>query len=155
MTLQICQPLLTVFASCKITMSPPFKSLLIFFHFFLSWSDCKISFLQKHHNSFTMCWTRLHLLQLYKSGLEKSPVSGKIIFDFMVRRFDGNRGKLLVRSLILSVSKAQEFKVYYVLPINVVTDSSSSDLSCVCIREERMEWAEWIWRSQSPPIWLA
>ena len=44
----------------------------------------------------TMCWTFLHLLQLYKSGLEKSLGGGKIILDFMAKRFDGDRGKLLV-----------------------------------------------------------
>ena len=82
-----------------------FKFLLVFVHFFLSWSDCKNSFLQWHQNSLTMCWTCLHLLWLYKSGLEKSPGDGKIIFDFMVKMFDGDRDKLLVRSLVLSVVK--------------------------------------------------
>ena len=89
MTLQICQSFLMVFTSCKITMSPTFTFLLEFVHSLLSWSDCKNSFLQQHQNSFTMCWTHLHLLQLYKSGLEKSPGGGKIIFDLMVKRFDG------------------------------------------------------------------
>ena len=77
-TLKICQSFLMVFASCKITISPTFKFLLVFVHFFLSWIDCN-SFLQWQQNSFTMCWTCLHLLQLYKSGLEKSPGDGKVI----------------------------------------------------------------------------
>ena len=72
---------------------------------------CRNSFLQRYQNWFTICWTRLHLLQLYKSGLKKSPGGGKIIFDFMVKRFDGERGKLLVRSLMLSVVKGREFKI--------------------------------------------
>ena len=76
--------------SCKITISPTFKFLLVFVHFFLSWSDCKNSFLQPLQNSFTVCWTHVHLLWLYNSGLEKSPEGGKIIFDFMVKRFDGD-----------------------------------------------------------------
>ena len=88
-----------------------FKFLLVFVHFFLSWSDCKNSFLQWHKNSLTMCWTCLHLLWLYKSGLEKSPGDGKIIFDFMVKMIDGDRDKLLVRSLVLSVVKGREFKI--------------------------------------------
>ena len=100
MNLHMCQSFLMVFASCKITISPTFKFLLVFFRFFLSWSDCKNSFLQRHQTSFTMCWTRLHLLRLYKSGLEKSPGGGKIILDFMFKRFDGERGKLLVGSLM-------------------------------------------------------
>ena len=53
----ICQSFLVVFASCKITISPTFKFLLVFVHFFLTWSDCKNSFLQWHQNSFTTCWT--------------------------------------------------------------------------------------------------
>ena len=42
-----------------------FKFLLVFVDFFLSWSDCKNSFLQQHQNSFTMCWNHLHLVWLY------------------------------------------------------------------------------------------
>ena len=152
MTLHMCQSFMMLFASCKITISPTFKFLLVLFHFFLSWSDCKNSLLQQHQNSFTMCWTHLHLLQLYKSSLKKSPGGGKIIFDFMVKGFDGERGKLLVGSLILSVVKGQEFKIPSVSAINIAIDSSSSDLPCVCIREDRIEQAEWIWRSQTPPI---
>ena len=111
MTLHICQWFLMVFASCKITISPALKFLLVFVHFLLSWSDCKNSFLQRHQNLFNMCRTRLRLLRLYKYGLEKSPGGGKIIFDFMVKRFDGERGKLLVGSLMLSVVKGREFKI--------------------------------------------
>ena len=80
-----------------------FKFLLVFAHFFLSWSDCKNSFLQRHQNSFNMYWNHLHLLLLYKLGLEKSPGGSKIIFDFTVQRLDGDRSKLLVRSLMWSV----------------------------------------------------
>ena len=111
MTLRICQLFLMVFASCKITISPTFKFLLVFVHFFLSWSDCKNSFLQQHQNSFTMCWSHLHLLLLYKSGLKKSPGGSKIIFDFTAKRLDGDRSKLLVRSLMWSVVKGREFKI--------------------------------------------
>ena len=111
MTLYICQSFLMVFASCKITISPTFKFLLVFVQFFLSWSDCKNSFLQWHQNSFTMCWTHLHLLLLYKSGLEKSPGGSKIISDFTAKRLDGDRSKLLVRSLMWSVVKGREFKI--------------------------------------------
>ena len=46
MTLHICQSLLMVFASCKITISLAFKFLLVFVYFFLSCSNCKDSFLQ-------------------------------------------------------------------------------------------------------------
>ena len=88
-----------------------FKFLLVFVHFFLSWSDYKNSFLQWHQNSFTMCWTHIHLLLLYKSGLEKSPGGSKIIFDFTAKRLDGDRSKLLVRSLMWSVVKGREFKI--------------------------------------------
>ena len=111
MTLQICQSFLMVFASFMITMSPLFKFLLVFVHFFLSRSDCRNSFLQRHQNSFAMCWTCLYLLWLYKSGLEKSPGGRKTIFDFMVKVFDGDRDKLLVRSLVLSVGKSREFTI--------------------------------------------
>ena len=55
MTLRICQLFLMVFASCKITMSPTFKFLLVFVHFFLSRSDRRNSSTQRHQNSFTMC----------------------------------------------------------------------------------------------------
>ena len=111
MTLHMCQSSLMVFASCKITISPTFKFLLVFLHFFLSWSDCKNSFIQQHQNSFTMCWTCLHLLQLYKSAFEKSLGGCKIIFHFIVKRFDGERGKLLFGSLMLSAFKGREFKI--------------------------------------------
>ena len=128
MTLHMGQSSLMVFATCKITISPTFKFLLMFVNLFISWSDCKNSFFQRHQNSFTMCWTCLHLLRLYKSGLEKSPGGGKVIFDFMVKRFDGERDKLLVRSLMLSVFKGWEFKFPSVSVISVASDSSSSDL---------------------------
>ena len=85
-----------------------------------------------------------HLLRLYKLGLEKSPGGDKIIFDFMVKRFDGERGKLLVQSLMLSVIRGREFKIFSVSAITVASDSSSSDLPFVCIREDRIEQAEWI-----------
>ena len=143
-----------VIASCKITISPTFKFLLVFVYFFISWSDCKNAFLQRHQKSFTMFWTR-PILPLYKLGLEKSPGGDKFIFDFMVKRFDGERGKLLVRSLMLSVIRGREFKIFSVSAITVASDSSSSDLPFVCIREDRIEQAEWIWRSERPPIWLA
>ena len=81
MALHICQLFLMVFASCRTTMSPTFKFVLVSVYFFLSWGDWKNSFLQRHQYSFT----RLRLLRLYKSGLEKSARDGKIIFDFMVR----------------------------------------------------------------------
>ena len=81
MTLHTSQSFLMVFASCRTAISPTFKFVLVFVYFFLSWGDCKNSFLQQHQNSFT----RFRLLRLYKSGLEKSPRGGKIIFDFMVR----------------------------------------------------------------------
>ena len=79
------QSLLMVFASCKITISPAFKLPLVFVHFFFSWSDCKNSFFQRHQNSSTMCWTRLHILQLYESGFEESSGDGKTIFDWNQR----------------------------------------------------------------------
>ena len=156
MTLHIFQSFLMVFASCKITISLIFKFLLVFVHFFLCCSDCINSFLQWHQNSFTMCWTCLHLLQLYKLGLKKSPLGGKIIFDFMVKRYDGDRGKLLVRSLLsILLVKVWKFKILSVFAISITSDSSSSDLPCACIREDRMEWTEWIWCSKTSPIWLA
>ena len=90
---------------------PTFKFPLVLDNFFLFWSDCKNYFLQQHQNSFTMCWNRFHLLWLYKSCLEKSHGGGKIIFYFMVKRFDVDKGKLLVGSLMLSVVKGWEFKI--------------------------------------------
>ena len=90
-TLQICQSFLMVFASSKISMSPTLQVPFMFVHFFLSWSDCN-SFLQRDTRIHSPCAvTRLYLLQLYKSGLEKSPRNGKIIFEFMVKIFDGDR----------------------------------------------------------------
>ena len=139
MTLHRSQSFLMVLASCKITISPTFKFLLFYVHFFFSLSDCKNSFLQRHQNSFTMFWTHLHLLRLYKSGLEKSPGGGRNRFDFMVKRFDGERGKLLAESLMLLVVKGPEFKIPSVSAISVTTDSSSSDLPYVCIREDRRD----------------
>ena len=70
-----------------------------------------------------------------------------IFFDFIVKRFDGDRCKLLVRSLMFSVVKGQEFKIPSVSAISVASDSSSSDLPCVYIREDWMERAELIWCS--------
>ena len=52
-------------------------------------------------------------------------------------------GKLLVGLLMLSVVKGLEFKIPSVSAISVAHASSSSDLPCICIREDRMEWAEW------------
>ena len=153
MTLHICQSFLMVFASCKITISPTLKFLLVFVPF-LPFSKWLQVFLPAESESFTMCWIRLHLLRLFKSGLEKSPGGGKIIFDFMVKRFYGERGKLLVGSLMLPVAKGREFKIPSVSAISVASDSWSSDLPCVCIRDNRIERSERIWRSQTPPIWL-
>ena len=52
-------------------------------------------------------------------------------------------GKLLVGLLMLSVVIGLEFKIPSVSAISVAHASSSSDLPCICIREDRMEWAEW------------
>ena len=46
----------------------------------------------------------------------------------MVERLEGDRGKLLVGSLMLSVVKGQEFKIPSVCAISIANDSSSSDL---------------------------
>ena len=46
----------------------------------------------------------------------------------MVERLEGDRGKLLVGSLMLSVVKGQEFKILSVCAISIANDSSSSDL---------------------------
>ena len=48
--LHICKLFLMVLASRKMTMSPTFKFLLMFVHFFLFWSGCKTSFFQWHQN---------------------------------------------------------------------------------------------------------
>ena len=52
----------------------------------------------------------------------------------MVERFDGDRGKPLVRFLMLSVVKGRKFKIPSVSAISVASDSSSSYLPCVDIR---------------------
>ena len=52
----------------------------------------------------------------------------------MVKRFDGDRGKPLVGSLMLSVVKGQNFKIPSVSAISIASDFSSSYLPCVEIR---------------------
>ena len=54
-----------------------------------------------------------------------------MIFDFMVKKFDGDRGKLLAGSLMLPAVKGREFKIPLVSAISIALDSSSSDLPCV------------------------
>ena len=118
-----------VFASCKITVSPTVKFFLVFVHFFLSWSDCKNSFLQPLQNSFTMCyWTHLHLLWLYKSGLKNQvlKVARLSLISWLKDLMD--TGKQLVRLLLLSVVRGLEFKIPSVSVIIVASASSSRDL---------------------------
>lgn len=67
---------------------------------------------------------------------------------------DGVSGKLLFCSLMLSVVKDWKFKILFVSVISIASDSSSSDLPCVCIIEEKIWWAEQIRLSQTLPIWL-
>ena len=139
--LHIYQLFLMVFASGKITSSPTLKFLLLFIHFFLSWSDSKNSLLQWHRNSFTICWIYPNFLQLYKSGLKKSPGVCNFIFDFIVKKFDGGRDQLLVGSLMLSVVKSREFKISSDCAINV--ESDSSHVICHVVHQKRKDVASW------------
>ena len=65
----------------------------------------------------------------------------------------GERGKLLVGSLMLSVAKG--WKIKFPLSLLLASDSSSCDLPCVCIREKEIWRAERVWCSQTPHMWLA
>ena len=54
-----------------------------------------------------------------------------MIFDFMVKKFAGDRGELLAGSLMLPAIKGREFKIPSVSAISIALDSSSSDPPCV------------------------
>ena len=91
-----------------------------------------------------MCCTQCHVFQQYKSGLPKSPDGGIVTFDFIVRMFDGARGKSLLGLLIVSTVNDCEFRISSVSATCVSRDSLSSDFPCVERRDDSIAWADLI-----------
>ena len=102
-----------------------------------------------------MCWTRHHLFRQYKSGLLKSSGGGITTFDFIVRMFDGARGKSLVGSLIVFTVNGHEIRIPSVSASSVRRDSLSSDFPCFERRDDSIARGDLIRLSQTSPMWLA
>ena len=144
---------LLTFGSFNKTTSSTAKFLLGLFHLFRIWRLCKYSFLNLVQNSFARCWTCLQRFRQYISALWKFPGGGKTTLLFNVSNWIGDKagedGSLVsvVRGLELTISSASVSKVWSASSVNYE--------ECSCKREVRTARTERIWRSQTPPLWLA
>ena len=136
------------------TTSPTQKFFFPFCHLSRVCRDWRNSFLQCDQNSYTMFWTWHYLLWQYESGQLKFPGDGITTLDFMVNMLDGESGRSLVGSQIVSVVGGPGFKIPSASVTNVRSDSSSSDFPCVLRSDKRIAREDLIFLSQTPRMWL-
>ena len=150
-----CQRLRVRQSSLIRTMLSILRSRCVFYHFWCSWREWRYSFFQRHQNSFARCWTRLQCLLEYMSAFWKFPGGGSTISDFIINRWFGVRGAKesgsarpsTVRGLLLMIASASH--------MNVLKDSSSSWFLLFSSNTDSTLRTLLIWRSQTPPMWLA
>ena len=137
------------------TIFPILKFFLLPSRFWCSCKDCRYFFFKQNQKSLAMSWIPCQPFLLYISGLENSPGSGETTFYFMVRMLTGDKGCRLVGSIRTSTVRGLRFKMPSTSVIIVNKDSLSRYSPCVFKSDPRMDLAERICRSQTPPIWLA
>ena len=69
--------------------------------------------------------------------------------------FDGARDKSLLGSLMVSTVNGREFRIPFVSATSVSRDSLPSNFPCVERRDDSIAWADLIFLSQTPLMWLA
>ena len=137
------------------TISFILKFLFSVVHFDLAWRVDRNSFLHLDQNSSAKCCTLLHYLLLYKSGLTNEPGGGIITLLFIVNRLLGDNGVRLCGSLIVSTVRGREFIIASTSVIRVWRDSSFKHVPWFFSNDAKILLADLIWRSHTPPMWLA
>ena len=136
------------------TISPILKCLLIFCHLALLCRVPKTFFRNRHQNSSAICWILLQRQRLYKSGFLKSAGGGKTTLDFVVSRLIGLSATSLPTSPKVSTVKGLEYTDSTSVN-SVIGDSSFKLVPCCFSNADSITRADFIWRSQTPPMWLA
>ena len=142
-------------SSLMITMSPTQRFLWGSSHF---WRCCRLnknSFLHRLQNSFAKCWTLLQRFLQYRSADWKLPGGGSTTFVFIVKRWLGVKGLAILGSFRLSTERGRLLMMASTSLIRVLRASSSS---CKALSRKsgfRTLQTDLIWRSHTPPMWLA
>ena len=138
-----------------ITTSSTCKSLLGRVHFRRSCKLSRNSFLQRDQNSFAKCWTRLQRFLQYTSAGWKTPGGARTTFDFIVSSWLGVKGLGESGSEIWVTVKGRLLTIASASHIRVLRDSSSNCRPLLFNSDERTLRTVLIWRSHTPPMWLA
>ena len=136
------------------TMSLTWKLGSLLIHFCRVCRLDRYSFLHLVQNSLARCWTWRHLLLQYRSFFWKTPGGGRITVVFRVRRLIGHNGRLS-GSLSDSTVSGTEFTMHSASVRRVRNDSSLRLFECSIKSADSTLRTDRIWRSQTPPIWLA
>ena len=140
------------------SISSILKFLFVFCHLALHCRDAKNSLCHRHQNSSEICWTLYWILlqrrRLYKSGCLKSPGVGKTKLDFIESRLIGLNGGSLSISFKVFTVKGLKFTTDSTSFSSVISDSSFKLVPCCFSNADSITLADFIWRSQTPPMWL-
>ena len=125
-------------SSSNRTISPVWKFLLFFDHF---WHCCRVTRNFLHHlfqNYFVICFPLLHCLWQYISAHPNSPGGGITTLVFIVSILEGHIGLRLLPSLNSSVISSQELSTTSTDIINVVRASPFLLIPFVLSSDDKM-----------------
>ena len=141
--------------SRRITTSPFSKLRFLICHFVRCCNELRNSLRHRIQNSFVTCWILLHCRLQNMSARWKSPGGGRITLDFLVNKLTGAIGIKLLTSDKLSTVRGLELITPSTSTIRVLNPSSVKLVEWVWRSDASMERAVRIWRSYTPPKWLA